>query len=74
MACLNKLSVSGVRSFDPESREVIKFYPLTLILGVNGAGKTTLIECLRYAATNEFPPFTNKGKTWIHDLHFAKVF
>ncbi|XP_015784797.1 DNA repair protein RAD50-like [Tetranychus urticae] len=72
MACLGKLSVSGVRSFDPESREVIKFFPLTLILGSNGAGKTTLIECLRYAATNEFPPFTNKGKTWIHDLHFAK--
>lgn len=45
--------------------------PLTLIVGENGCGKTTVIECLKYALTGEFPPGSEKGKTFIHD---PKVF
>lgn len=73
MACLEKLQIQGVRSFDPDKPEQLTFYPLTIILGSNGAGKTTLIECLRFAATADFPPQTNRGKTWIHDINCTKV-
>lgn len=67
MAQLVKMSLLGVRSFDPEKQQWIKFHPLTLILGVNGAGKTTIIEALRYVTSGEFPPGSNAGKLWIHD-------
>ena len=41
MALLQKLLIQGIRSFDPEQREVIEFFsPLTVIVGHNGAGKT----------------------------------
>lgn len=73
MARLEGLQIQGVRSFSPTEPQRIEFYPLTLILGANGAGKTTLIECLRYAATNDFPPQTNRGKTWVHDIKCTKV-
>ncbi|XP_074593370.1 DNA repair protein rad50 [Brevipalpus obovatus] len=72
MACLEKLQIQGIRSFDPNKPEQLAFYPLTIILGSNGAGKTTLIECLRFAATADFPPQTNRGKTWIHDINCTK--
>jgi DNA repair protein RAD50 len=61
------MQVSGIRLFDPNDAAVIKFCPLTLILGVNGAGKTTLIEALRYATSGETPPGSEKGKLWITD-------
>lgn len=69
MAQLDKLLVTGIRSFGPEdaNRGMIKFYPITLILGSNGSGKTTLIECLRYIASGDYPPGTSSGKTWVHD-------
>jgi len=75
MANLDKMLIVGIRSFDaPKESQIenqmIKFCPLTLILGVNGAGKTTIIECLRYATSGETPPGTNGGKTWIHDPQF----
>lgn len=73
MSCLEKLSISGIRSFDPDNRQVIFFHPLTIILGINGAGKTTIIECLRYIASNEFPPNSKQGKTWIHEAPKKKV-
>ncbi|RWS05527.1 hypothetical protein B4U79_10117 [Dinothrombium tinctorium] len=67
MTSLDKLSVQGIRSFSPEQPQMVRFLPLTLILGPNGSGKTTLIECLRYATSGEYPPNTAKGKTWVHD-------
>ncbi|KAF4125055.1 DNA repair protein RAD50 [Geosmithia morbida] len=67
MSKIDKLSISGVRSFSPSVREAIQFYsPLTLIVGYNGSGKTTIIECLKYATTGELPP-NSKGGAFIHD-------
>ena len=67
MSKIDKLSIQGVRSFAPNSRETIQFFsPLTLIVGYNGSGKTTIIECLKYATTGEQPP-NSKGGAFIHD-------
>lgn len=67
MSKIDKLSISGVRSFSPNVREAIQFNtPLTLIVGYNGSGKTTIIECLKYATTGELPP-NSKGGAFIHD-------
>jgi len=68
MTTLDKLSISGVRSYDPAEAVVIKFYkPLTIIIGRNGSGKTTIIESLKYACTGEVPPGTDRGKSFIND-------
>ncbi|KZZ89682.1 DNA repaire protein UVS6 [Moelleriella libera RCEF 2490] len=67
MSRIDKLSISGVRSFSPSVREAIQFNtPLTLIVGYNGSGKTTIIECLKYATAGELPP-NSKGGAFIHD-------
>ncbi|KAK7398376.1 DNA repair protein rad50 [Neonectria punicea] len=67
MSRIDKLSISGIRSFSPSVREAIQFNtPLTLIVGYNGSGKTTIIECLKYATTGELPP-NSKGGAFIHD-------
>jgi DNA repair protein RAD50 len=67
MSRIDKLSISGIRSFSPAVREAIQFNtPLTLIVGYNGSGKTTIIECLKYATTGELPP-NSKGGAFIHD-------
>ncbi|KAI9171665.1 DNA repair protein RAD50 [Paramyrothecium foliicola] len=67
MSRIDKLSISGIRSFSPTVREAIQFNtPLTLIVGYNGSGKTTIIECLKYATTGELPP-NSKGGAFIHD-------
>ncbi|OTB05644.1 hypothetical protein M426DRAFT_319630 [Hypoxylon sp. CI-4A] len=67
MSKIDKLSISGVRSFSPLARQTIQFQtPLTLIVGYNGSGKTTIIECLKYATTGELPP-NSKGGAFIHD-------
>ena len=61
------MSVQGVRSFAPMTRESITLgSPLTLIVGYNGSGKTTLIECLKYATTGELPP-NSKGGAFVYD-------
>lgn len=71
MSSLYKLSIQGVRSFDPESSETIEFgFPLTLICGQNGCGKTTIIECLKYATTGDLPP-NSKGGTFVNDPSIA---
>jgi DNA repair protein RAD50 len=68
MSKIQKLQITGVRSFNHAHGEVIEFYsPLTLIVGVNGSGKTTIIECLRYATTGELPPNSGTGGAWIRD-------
>ena len=68
MATINKLAIMGIRSFNPDEEQVIKFQrPLTLIVGSNGAGKTTIIECIKMALTGQLPPDADKGKNFIHD-------
>lgn len=67
MSSIYKLSICGVRLFDPERSETIEFgFPLTLICGQNGCGKTTIIECLKYATTGDLPP-NSKGGAFVHD-------
>ncbi|KAG7664165.1 RAD50 [[Candida] subhashii] len=67
MSSLYKLSIKGIRAFEPETEETIQFgFPLTLICGQNGCGKTTVIECLKYATTGDLPP-NSKGGAFVHD-------
>lgn len=64
--------IKGIRSFDPENKNVITFFkPLTLIVGPNGAGKTTIIECLKLSCTGELPPNSRSGHTFVHDPKVA---
>lgn len=73
MSKVRRLSVRGIRNFgDDNDDALIRFScPLTLILGPNGTGKTTVIEALKYATTGEFPPGSDKGKSFIHDPSLA---
>ncbi|EYU31506.1 hypothetical protein ABFS82_07G071500 [Erythranthe guttata] len=72
MSTVDKMLIKGIRSFDPENRNVITFFkPLTLIVGHNGAGKTTIIECLKVACTGELPPNARSGHSFIHDPKVA---
>lgn len=62
------MEISGIRSFNPQHPERIKFEtPLTLIVGQNGSGKTTIIECLRFAFTGVQPPNTRVGGAFVND-------
>ncbi|KAF8967155.1 AAA domain-containing protein [Flammula alnicola] len=71
MACLNKLAIRGIRSFDDKQISVIEFFsPVTVIVGHNGSGKTTIIECLKYATTGDQPPNT-RGGAFVHDPKMA---
>ncbi|XP_051127899.1 DNA repair protein RAD50 [Andrographis paniculata] len=72
MSTVDKMLIKGIRSFDPENKNVITFFkPLTLIVGPNGAGKTTIIECLKVACTGELPPNARSGHSFIHDPKVA---
>ncbi|KAG9136172.1 hypothetical protein Leryth_003783 [Lithospermum erythrorhizon] len=72
MSTVDKMLIKGIRSFDPENKNVITFFkPLTLIVGPNGAGKTTIIECLKVACTGELPPNARSGQSFIHDPKVA---
>ncbi|XAR48806.1 hypothetical protein NMG60_11031756 [Bertholletia excelsa] len=72
MSTVDKLLIKGIRSFDPENKNVITFFkPLTLMVGPNGAGKTTIIECLKLACTGELPPNARSGHSFIHDPKVA---
>ncbi|KAI8626631.1 hypothetical protein F5Y19DRAFT_445596 [Xylariaceae sp. FL1651] len=67
MSKIDRLSITGIRSFSHIERQSITFFtPLTLIVGYNGSGKTTIIECLKYATTGDLPP-NSKGGAFIHD-------
>lgn len=71
MACLNKLAIRGIRSFDDKQISIIEFFtPVTVIVGHNGSGKTTIIECLKYATTGDQPPNT-RGGAFVHDPKMA---
>ncbi|ELA46891.1 hypothetical protein VCUG_01589 [Vavraia culicis subsp. floridensis] len=63
---LNKLMIRGIRSYSPNTSNVIQFFPMTLILGENGTGKTTIIEALRYAITGDLPPMS-RGGAFVYD-------
>ena len=68
MAAIHKLSICGIRSFNPNSEDVVEFYsPLTMIVGANGCGKTTIIESLKYACTGTLPPTCSNGQSFIND-------
>ena len=69
MAAIHKLSICGIRSFNPNEKEdVVEFYsPLTMIVGANGCGKTTIIESLKYACTGTLPPTCSNGQSFIND-------
>lgn len=72
MSTVDKMLIKGIRSFDPENKNVITFFkPLTLIVGSNGAGKTTIIECLKLSCTGELPPNSRSGHTFVHDPKVA---
>lgn len=68
MSSIEKLLIQGVRSFHPDTHQVIDFHgaPVTLIVGQNGSGKTTIIEVLKYVCTGSFPPAV-QGKQWLFD-------
>jgi len=73
MSRIDKLQISGIRSFGPEDPRKIQFFtPLTLILGQNGCGKTTIIESLKYITTGDVPPGCGKGASFIHDPKMAR--
>uniref|UniRef100_A0A6A7G4P2 DNA repair protein RAD50 n=1 Tax=Hirondellea gigas TaxID=1518452 RepID=A0A6A7G4P2_9CRUS len=68
MTTIDRLQISGIRAFDPNTQEVIKFFkPLTIIVGRNGSGKTTIVEALKFACTGTNPPNSNNGKSFVHD-------
>ncbi|XP_011638755.1 DNA repair protein RAD50 [Pogonomyrmex barbatus] len=73
MSKIRRLSVRGIRNFGDDSEDaLIRFScPMTLILGPNGTGKTTIIEALKFVTTGEFPPNSDKGKSFIHDPALA---
>lgn len=72
MSKLEKLTIQGIRSFNPKEKNVIEFFtPLTLIVGSNGTGKTTIIECLKYITTGDMPP-NSRGGAFIYDPKIAK--
>ncbi|EFA05681.1 rad50 [Tribolium castaneum] len=76
MATLERLQISGVRSFGPneEHCQTIKFAtPLTLILGQNGSGKTTIIEAIKYVCTAELPQGTNGGQGFVNDPKMSSL-
>ncbi|CAH3151310.1 unnamed protein product [Porites evermanni] len=71
MSSLEKMKISGIRSYSHTEPTVIEFHkPLTLIVGPNGAGKTSVIECLNYMATGDMPP-GSKQNLFVHDPKIA---
>jgi len=68
MTSIEKLSIRGIRSYSPNSAQVIQFdKPLTLIVGKNGCGKTTVIEAMKMACTGDLPPNCKSGQAFIND-------
>lgn len=52
MTHLQKLSIKGVRSFDPDTQQEITFFPLTLIHGPNGSGYVVTFMSSHYYFDN----------------------
>lgn len=52
MSSLDKLLISGIRSFNPNDKQTVTFFhPLTLIVGHNGAGTFEVRQVAVRAAT-----------------------
>ena len=75
MTRIKELEIRGIRNFgDEKGKGKIHIYkPLTLILGPNGTGKTTIIESLKYLTTGEYPPDSDKGKSFVHEPKLTSV-
>lgn len=74
MTTIEKLGISGIRSYGPDNEAVIKFYkPLTIILGQNGSGKSTIIEAVKMATTGDLPPMVSQGAAFINDPRIRSV-
>lgn len=72
MSRLEKLSIKGIRSFNPKEKSTLVFHtPLTIIVGANGTGKTTIIESLKYVTTGDLPP-NSRGGAFVNDPKIAK--
>ncbi len=68
MTTIDRLGLTGIRSYGAEQETFIRFYrPLTIILGRNGSGKSTIIEAVKMATTGDLPPMVDKGAAFIHD-------
>ena len=68
MTKLEKLSISGIRSYSSNESVSIKFLvPLTVIVGRNGSGKTSIIEALKFVATGVMPPDSANGQHFVND-------
>ena len=73
MSYLDRIAISGIRSFGSHEQTLKFGDPLTIIVGDNGAGKTTIIESLRTITSGEYPPHTMKGKLFVQDPKLAGV-
>ena len=74
MTSIDAISISGIRSFDPDphnAQRIVFKKPLTVILGKNGAGKTTVIEALLNACTGAMPPGCGEKVSFIYDPKVA---
>jgi len=73
MTTLQKLSISGIRSFPPGDVNTLDLSgkQLCIVQGMNGCGKTTIIECLKYVSTGSLPPGSNSGQSFVHDPKMA---
>ena len=68
MTSLKAISVSGIRSYEPNAKEAISFnQECQIIHGHNGSGKTSLLESMKWCLSGQFPPTSNNGKTFISD-------
>ncbi|XP_001600265.2 DNA repair protein RAD50 [Nasonia vitripennis] len=69
MSRIKDLEIRGIRNFGDERAKVLIHFskPLTLILGPNGTGKTTIIEALKFVTSGEYPPDSDRGKSFVHE-------
>ena len=69
---LQRLSIQGIRSFNPDEPAEIQFSPLTIFLGPNDVGKTTIIDSLKYALTGNLPPNCDNEERFVHNVQYSK--
>lgn len=75
MTSLKRISISGIRSYEPNNHESINFNSdVTIIHGHNGSGKTSLLESMKWCLSGQYPPTSNNGKTFIADPRVKQGF